>query len=381
MNVQNILKNWCVLPTPMGEFRMYDSDDEHTRIISFGAFEHLGTEPLLRLHSSCLASEVFGALDCDCADQLREAMKLIASEGRGLVVHLHQEGRGQGLSHKIQAIHRMQRDGLDTVEAFDALGLKQDMRSYDEAVHLLHHLGISSVRLISNNPRKVRYLQQHGVRVTMVSTHPIIRPENAEYLKTKNTKLGHQLPLEVNGRLNGAIHFYHSDQPWGELSNFSRHAVFIQGRVWPTVEHFYQAQKFTDIPHGESIRCCETPILAKIRATALTEEHRHLDWPTVKEAVMLEGLRAKFSQHPDLAKLLLSSGDRLLVEHTRNDTYWGDGGDGSGKNRLGHLLMQVRTELRRPPRKRTGLKLRGGLACVVSFYSPVPTQRPGCLNA
>jgi len=345
MNIQNILESWCALPTPMGEFRMYDSGDESARIVSFGALEDQGPEPLLRVHSSCLASEVFGALDCDCADQLQEAMKLIATEGRGLLVHLHQEGRGQGLSHKIQAIHRMQQNGLDTVEAFDDLGLEQDMRSYDAAVRLLRHLGTSSVRLISNNPRKVRYLQQHGVCVTVVNTHPIIRPENAEYLKSKNAKLGHQLPLEVNGHLNGAIHFYHSDQPWGELSNFSRHAVFIRGRMWPTVEHFYQAQKFADTPHEETIRCCHTPMLSKIRATALTEEHRHQDWPTIKEAVMLEGLRAKFSQHPDLTELLLRSAERLLVEHTQNDTYWGDGGDGSGKNRLGHLLMQVRTEL------------------------------------
>lgn len=341
------LGSWCTLPTPMGEFRMYDSGDEHVRLVCLGEIEDQGPEPLLRVHSSCLASEVFGAVDCDCADQLREAMKLIATEGRGLIVHLHQEGRGQGLSQKIQAIHRMQRDGLDTVEAFDALGLEQDTRSYDAAVGVLRRLGISSIRLISNNPRKACYLQQHGVHVTMVNTHPTVRPENAEYLKTKRAKLGHQLPLEADDRLNGTIRFYHSDQPWGELSNFSQHAIFIRGRVWPTVEHFYQAQKFVGTSHEETIRCCKTPMLAKARATALTEEHRRHDWPAVKDAVMLEALRAKFAQHPDLAERLLRSGDRLLVEHTRNDTYWGDGEDGTGKNRLGHLLMQVRAEVRR----------------------------------
>ncbi|MBX3408169.1 MAG: GTP cyclohydrolase II RibA [Phycisphaeraceae bacterium] len=340
------LGSWCDLPTPMGEFRMYDSGDEHVRVVCLGEIEDQGAEPLLRVHSSCLASEVFGAVDCDCADQLREAMKLIATEGRGLVVHLHQEGRGQGLSQKIRAIHRMQQDGLDTVEAFDTLGLEQDTRSYDAVVRLLQHLGISSVRLISNNLRKVRYLQQHGVRVTMVNTHPRIRPENLEYLKTKKAKLGHHLPLEADDHLIGTIRFYHSDQPWGELSNFSPHAIFISGRVWPTVEHFYQAQKFVGTPHEKTIRCCQTPMLVKLRATALAEKHTRRDWPTVKESIMLEALRAKFRQHPDLAERLLSSGDRLLVEHTRNDTYWGDGGDGTGMNRLGHLLMQVRTELR-----------------------------------
>lgn len=342
-----VLDSWCTLPTPHGEFRMYDSGDEHVRVVCLGDLAAQGTEPLLRVHSSCLASEVFGALDCDCADQLREAMKLVASEGCGLILHLHQEGRGQGLSQKIRAIHRMQRDGLDTVDAFHALGLEQDTRSYGAAVRLLRHLGITSVRLISNNPRKVHYLQQHGVRVTMVNTHPTIRAENAAYLRTKKARLGHQLPLEGEGQPHSPVRFYHSDQPWGELSNFSRHAVFLHGRVWPTVEHFYQAQKFAGTPHEEAVRRCPTPMLAKERARELTEQHRRQDWPTVKEMVMLDGLRAKFGQHPDLRERLLLTGEHLLVEHTRNDDLWGDGGDGTGKNRLGHLLMQVRTELRR----------------------------------
>ncbi len=340
------LDSWCVLPTPMGEFRMYDSGDEHVRVVCLGDLHDQGHEPLLRVHSSCLASEVFGAVDCDCADQLRESMKLIASEGRGMIVHLHQEGRGQGLSRKIRAIHMMQRDGLDTFEAFEALGLEQDTRSYDAAVGLLRRLGIESVRLITNNPRKVLYLQRHGVGVAVVNTHPNVRPENADYLGTKNAKLGHRLPLDGEHGLNGTVRFYHSDQPWGELSNFSRHAVFLRGRVWPTVEHFYQAQKFADTPHEEAIRCCPTPMLAKQRAAELTPEHRRTDWPTVKELIMLEGLRAKFDQHPDLRARLLDSAERLLVEHTHNDLYWGDGGDGTGQNRLGHLLMQVRQELR-----------------------------------
>lgn len=341
------LESWCSLPTLMGEFRMYDSGDEHVRVVCLGDLENQGPEPLLRIHSSCLASEVFGAIDCDCADQLREAMKLIATAGCGLIVHLHQEGRGQGLSKKITAIHQMQRDGLDTVEAFDALGLEQDTRTYDVAVQLLRHLDISTVRLISNNPRKVQYLQKHGVTVTMVNTHPVVRPENSDYLKTKNAKLGHQLPLEYDDLLNGTIRFYHSDQPWGELSNFSRHAVFLGGRVWPTVEHFYQAQKFACTQHEEAIRRCQTPMLAKVTATDLIEKHRREDWESVKEEVMLEGLRAKFEQHPDLRERLLCSGDRPLVEHTSNDEYWGDGGNGIGKNRLGHLLMRVRTDLQR----------------------------------
>ena len=339
-----LLDNWCLLPTAMGDFRIYDVGDENVRLICMGDLQDQAPDPLLRVHSSCLASEVFGAMDCDCADQLREAMKLIATEGRGMIVHLHQEGRGQGLSLKIRAIHQMQHNDLDTAESFEALGLEQDIRSYEAAVHLLQHLGINHVRLISNNPAKVNYLQQHGVGVTMVTTHPTVRPENAKYLETKKAKLGHRLSLETDSHITDAIHFYHSDQAWGELSNFSRHAVFLLGRIWPTLEHFYQAQKFAGTSYEEVIRCTATPALAKKRAAEL-KEHRCENWAAIKEQVMLKGLRAKFEQHPDLQERLLRTGDRLLAEHTKNDNYWGDGGDGTGENRLGHLLMQVRAEL------------------------------------
>lgn len=339
-------KTWCVLPTAMGDFRMYDTGAEDARLVCLGDLRDQGAEPLLRIHSSCLASEVFGAVDCDCADQLREAMKLTATEGRGLIVHLHQEGRGQGLSRKIRAVCRMQRDGLDTVEAFEALGLEQDVRSYEAAVRVLRQLGIERVRLISNNPAKRRYLEQHGIRAELVNTHPVIRPENADYLAVKKAKLGHRLPLDVDEALGDAVRFYHSDQPWGELSNFSRHAVYLAERIWPTVEHYYQAQKFAGTSHEETIRCCPTPTLAKRRADELFGACGLEGWASVREQVMLDGLRAKFRQHPDLERRLLRSGDRQLVEHTRSDVYWGDGGDGTGQNRLGHLLMQVRTELR-----------------------------------
>jgi len=325
---------------------MYDTGDESVRLLCFGDIKDLGSHPLLRIHSSCLASEVFGALDCDCADQLRESIKLIASEGRGLIIHLHQEGRGQGLSSKIKAIQKMQQERLSTVEAFDALGLDQDARTYEKALTILHELEVRSVRLITNNPRKVSYLESHGIHVEMVNTHPRIRAENAEYLRTKKTKLGHLLPLENEDSPVAPIRFYHSDQPWGELSNFSRHAVFLQGKVWPTVEHFYQAQKFAETSHEETIRCCPTPMRAKSLAREFGKKYRRHDWAKIKEDVMLEGLRAKFEQHPDLRDKLLSSEDRILVEHTDQDVYWGDGGThGKGRNRLGQLLMQIRSEI------------------------------------
>lgn len=337
--------NWCILPTSTGEFRMYDTGNEGVRIVCLGDLNDLGTDPLLRVHSSCLASEVFGALDCDCADQLQESMMRIAREGRGLIIHLNQEGRGQGLSQKIKAIRTMQRDGLDTVEAFDALGIEQDIRCYAEAVRIIQQARIDSVRLITNNPRKAKYLTRAGIRVNIVNTQPTIREENANYLTTKNKKLGHLLPLGPIVDADDTIHFYHSNQLWGEFSNFSKHAIFCHGKIWPTVEHFYQAQKFVGTKYEEQIRLCATPTLAKRRANELTNLAKRQDWSDVKEGIMLVGLRAKFHQHPDLRQKLLDTGTRPIVEHTEYDDYWGTGKDGFGKNRLGHLLMNVRDDI------------------------------------
>ena len=338
------LTNWCTLPTPMGNFRMYDTGDENVRLISRGDVNNLGKRPLLRIHSSCLASEVFAAIDCDCADQLRESMKLIAIEGEGIIIHLHQEGRGQGLSKKIRAVRLMESDDFDTFEAFEHLGLEQDTRNYDSAVAILKSLEIFAVRLISNNPRKIQFLQENDIEVSTVNTHPNIRPENEAYLHTKNQKLGHQLPLERIPLDEDEIRFYHSDQPWGEFSNFSPHSIFIDGINWLTVEHYYQAQKFIEPELKEKIRLSKTPTLAKITATEM-ENLRRDDWAELKEDVMLKALRGKFTQHPELAKLLLSTSPKRLVEATSNDAFWGESLDGIGQNHLGASLMLIRAEL------------------------------------
>ena len=146
-------------------------------------------------------------------------------------------------------------------------------------------------------------------------------------------------------KLRPVINFYSTTGEYGCFSNFSRHAITLKGKRWPTSEHYFQAQKFAGTEHEEEVRKCKTP-----REAANMGRSRKLplrrDWESVKEKVMLEALRAKFTQHGELKAILLGTGDALLVEHTENDSYWGDGGDGSGKNRLGRLLMQVRDELR-----------------------------------
>lgn len=140
------------------------------------------------------------------------------------------------------------------------------------------------------------------------------------------------------------IHFYLVGDPYGEFSNFSRHSIFLRGKRWPTTEHFFQTMKFEGTGHAEDIRTCGTPMMAANLGRSRKLPLRR-DWESVKNQVMLEAVRTKFSQHAELKALLLSTGDVRLVEHTENDSYWGDFGDGSGKNRLGLILMQVREEL------------------------------------
>lgn len=339
--------NWCELPSEYGKFRMYDLQDENVRLLSYGPIENIkiNPNPLVRIHSSCIASEVFHARDCDCADQLHEAMKKITNEGSGLIIHLHQEGRGHGLSKKIRAVSVMQKENCDTVESFHRLNFDLDVRTYEMAVDILKSLNVLKLRLLSNNPRKRTFLEKNGITVETVHTHPKIRKENRAYLFSKNEKMGHTLPLN-DEKDQGVVFFYHSDQKWGELANFSRHSIFVDNKIWPTVEHYYQAQKFVGTPYEEEIRVLETPTIAKERAHELLKVHPALDWEMRKEDVMYKGLYAKFTQHPDLKLLLLSTGNLTLAEHTELDLYWADGLDGSGKNRLGRLLMKLREELR-----------------------------------
>ena len=145
--------------------------------------------------------------------------------------------------------------------------------------------------------------------------------------------------------LPAVINFYSTTGDYGCFSNFSKHPIHLNGKRWPTTEHYFQAQKFQGTEHEEAVRLCKTA-----RDAANMGRSRKLplrrDWEGVKDQVMLEAVRAKFTQHDDLKATLLGTGDAKLVEHTAKDSYWGDGGDGSGKNRLGHILMKVREELR-----------------------------------
>lgn len=145
--------------------------------------------------------------------------------------------------------------------------------------------------------------------------------------------------------MSHVIRFHLKTGEFGFLSNFAPYPVKIYGVEWPTSEHFYQASKFIYDPAWmEAIRIVIRPYDAW-RMGRSPEHVRRADWDEVKDDVMLRAVRAKFSQHRDVRSALLATGEAILVEHSRHDTYWGDSGDGSGRNRLGQLLMQVRDEL------------------------------------
>jgi GTP cyclohydrolase II len=192
------------LPTPHGEFRVLvyrtgETAGQGASAVGLGAEEHIamvlgdvrGGDVLTRVHSSCFTGEVLGSLRCDCRAQLDAALERIGREGRGLVVYLVQEGRGIGLGNKVRA-YQLQDDGADTVDANLQLGFDADLRSYDLAAGILADLGVSSVRLMTNNPQKINGLERAGVVVAAHESHWVGSTEHsAGYLAAKKTRLGH----------------------------------------------------------------------------------------------------------------------------------------------------------------------------------------------
>jgi GTP cyclohydrolase II len=185
----------CDLPTPWAVFQLHafvdsTTDKEHLAL-TLGDFAD--TAPVLaRVHSECLTGDALFSQRCDCGAQLEAALRAIATEGRGVLLYLRQEGRGIGLVNKIRA-YQLQQQGLDTVEANELLGFAADERTYDLARPMLDHFGISRLRLMTNNPRKIEALAQSGIsiaeRVPLVVGH---LPENRHYLATKAARLGHR---------------------------------------------------------------------------------------------------------------------------------------------------------------------------------------------
>ncbi|MFM2377062.1 MAG: Swarming motility protein YbiA [Bacteroidota bacterium] len=141
------------------------------------------------------------------------------------------------------------------------------------------------------------------------------------------------------------IKFSGVNSAYGEFSNFSLYPIRIKGKTWPTSEHYFQAQKFAGLTHEMAIQKATTPMKA-VELGRSRKIRIRPTWDNVRDNVMLEAVRAKFTQHPDLKALLLSTGNAHIIDHTEQDAYWGDGGDGKGQNKLGKILMRVREELR-----------------------------------
>jgi GTP cyclohydrolase II len=154
---------------------------------------HNGPPPLLRIHSQCLTGDVFHSLRCDCRAQLEIALREVSAEGRGLIIYEHQEGRGIGLMNKLRA-YQLQDGGADTVEANEQLGFESDLRNYSLPGAILRHFGIPSVRLLSNNPAKVKAVEDAGTVVAeRVPCIAIVHESRRGYLETKREKMGHLL--------------------------------------------------------------------------------------------------------------------------------------------------------------------------------------------
>ena len=190
---------------------------------------------LVRVHSECLTGDVFGSRRCDCGSQLHQAMRQVAAAGRGVIVYMRQEGRGIGLAPKIKA-YKLQEQGYDTVEANEKLGYEMDLREYGLGAQILVDLGLKTIRLLTNNPKKIVGLEGYGLKIVeQVPIRVKPNPHNERYLKTKREKMGH---LVVISDLRVAI-----DEP-------KRRFTWSMSSSWATLLRFFHHQHFDGFAAG-----------------------------------------------------------------------------------------------------------------------------------
>ncbi|MDY3090562.1 MAG: GTP cyclohydrolase II, partial [Porphyromonas sp.] len=186
------------MPTEWGEFRLIPFRQKSNGLEHIALFKgdiRNGEDVLVRVHSSCMTGDIFGSQRCECGEQLHKAMQMIEAEGRGLIIYLNQEGRGIGLMDKIRA-YKLQEQGLDTVDANLHLGHNADERDYGVGAHILRELGVSRMRLMTNNPVKRVGLEAYGLEISeIVPVEVAPNKHNAQYMQTKKERMGHVLRL------------------------------------------------------------------------------------------------------------------------------------------------------------------------------------------
>jgi GTP cyclohydrolase II len=187
------------IPTKYGEFQLCyytNSEDGREHLVFYLGEIDQGEDILVRVHSECFTGEVLGSTRCDCGEQLDRALQMISKEGRGALIYMRQEGRGIGLMKKIES-YNLQDAGYDTVDANLMLGHLADEREYALAARILEDLGIGSVRLITNNPSKIKGLSDEGINISeQIGFESTVTPENKRYLQTKVERMGHVLNLK-----------------------------------------------------------------------------------------------------------------------------------------------------------------------------------------
>lgn len=343
------IQNACDVVVDKTKFKFSTHFGNSIYLLTYGDLS-TSKRPLIRLHSSCLFSEVFGATDCDCASQLHAAQQKIISHGCGAILYLDQEGRGHGLDQKIRIVRQMQENNLDTYQACSALGLDDDIRSYHDAKKLLIDLGIRKFRLLTNNPSKMGIFPASEFDVDMSRLRGVITRENKTYLSSKEHKCHSGLLIskaELNAirhNTSSPIQFESTNGPYGELSNFANFPVFGNGVIWPTAEHYYQAEKFESDIIREKIRRAATPIKAKEIARKFTDNINH-EWGDLCLTVMYSTVMLKVRQNPEIHDLLTGTKDSEIVEISKDDVFWGRTTEGRGANYLGKILMLIRNEI------------------------------------
>ncbi len=342
-----------------GDWYQYDFGED-IRVISFMKLDDIDRSQFLytRVHSACCNSEVFGTIDCDCNQQLEAFMHASYKRKSGLLFYLaNQEGRGHGYKIKLQILSIMEEKKINTYEACDKLGLAHDVRKYKDVITILKTINVDKIKIISNNPTKIKLLNDKKINVQVIgSNEQTYTYQNINYLKSKRDIGDHSLKIITESVLlknfpikKIAIGFYQKEDAYGCFSNFADYPFYLDGLVWRTSEHYYQANKFKKLSKVYlEIQQAITPIEAKNIANH--EDSKHQWHPLFKEnklLFMLNALREKIKQNPYVKKQLLNTDDRYIFEDAPLDNYWGNGKLNNGKNILGRLLMYLRNEIKK----------------------------------